>query len=263
MGQSKQTVAWAACGVCILAAALFLTSCESTPNNGGGNDEEYNLVVVLEKNLDAGQDVIYVRFRRNDAGIAGGVVVIDGDTIATSSASGQGNKTYNTPRWQHGEKIQIAAIDASASFMHRDSVVIPDEFGIENVIPTNRIWRPIDGNANVSWTTSFNAANYMTSVRARTTSTSSRGLAEYGESQSGLSHQIPPSTFRDQFDNLILDVYDIKIVAYSPNFIARPNPPYKTPPNDDVRTPIVRDNIDGAIAALVVSDRDSLLVQTQ
>ena len=263
MGQNKRIVGWAAGACVVLVAGLFLAGCESIPNGGGGNGEDYNLVVVLEKNLDSGQDVIYVRFRKAAAGIGGGVVVIDADTIPTSSASGQGNKTYTTPRWQHAEKIQIAAIDTGGSFIYRDSVVIPDEFAVENVIPANHLWRPVDGNANVSWTTSIGAVNYLTSVRARTTSTSSRGLSEYSESQAGLSQVILPSTFRDQFENLVEDVYDLKIIAYSQNFIARPNPPYKTPPGDDVRTPILKDNIDGGIAALVVSERDTLLVQTQ
>ena len=263
MGQTKQIMEWAT-GVCVaMAVGLTVSGCDSTPNDGGGNGEEYNLVVVLEKNLDSGEDIVYVRFRKDAAGIDGGVVVVDGDTILTSSASGQGNKTYAVPRWQHSEKIQIAAVDTSNSFAYRDSVVIPDEVAIDNVIPSNHIWRPVDGNANVSWTTSIGAVNYLTSVRARTTRTSSRGLSEYSESQTGLSQEILPSTFRDQFDNLVEDVYDLKVIAYSPNFIARPNPPYKTPPNDDVRIPIIHNNVDGGIAALVVSARDTLLVVTQ
>lgn len=263
MGQTNRLLGLTGGAFATVLAVLSLVGCDSTPNDGGGSGEEYNLVVVLEKNLDSGQDIIYVRFRKDDVGINDGVVVIDGDTIQTSSASGQGNKTYNTPRWQHSEKILISAIDPNESFVYRDSVVIPDEVVIDNVIPANRIWRPIDGNANVSWTTSIGAINYLTSVRARTTSTSSRGLSEYSESQTGLSQEIPPSAFRDQFDNLVGDVYDLKIVAYAPNFVARPNPPYKTPPGDDVRTPIINDNVDGAIAALVVSDRDTLLVESQ
>ena len=263
MGQTNRIAGWVAGVGIVLATGVFLAGCEGTPNGGGGNGDDYNLVVVLEKNLDAGQDVIYVKFKRDDAGIAGAVVVIDGDTIATSSASGQGNKTYNTPRWDHGERIQVSAIDPVESFIYRDSVVMPDDFFIDNVVPANQIWRPVDGNAQVGWTTSIGAANYLTSVKARTTNTTSRGLAEYSEAQSGLSQEILPSTFRDHFDNLVEDVYDLKIIAYSPNFIARPNPPYKTPSGDDVRTPILRDNITGGIAALVVCERDTLLVQTQ
>ena len=263
MGPTKRIAGWVAGACLVVMSAFFLDGCEGTPNDGGGNGDEYNLVVVLEKNLDAGQDVIYVRFRRNAAGIAGGVVVIDGDTVTTSSASGQGNKTYTSPRWDHGEKIQVAAIDPVESFVYRDSVVIPDDFFIINVVPASQLWRPADGNAQVEWTTSIGAINYLTSVKARTTNTTSLGLAEYNESQSGLTQQISPTTFHDQFGNLIEDVYDLKIVAYSPNFIARPNPPYKTPPGDDVRTPIVHDNINGGIAALVVCERDTLLVQTQ
>lgn len=263
MGQTNRIAGWLAGTAIVLLAGLFVVGCEGTPNGGGGGEDDYNLVVVLEKNLDAGQDVIYVRFRRNDAGIAGAVVVIDGDTIATSSASGQGNKTYNTPRWDHGEKIQVSAIDPVESFIYRDSVVMPDDFFIDNVVPANQIWRPVDGNAQVGWTTSVRAINYLTSVKARTTNTTSRGLAEYSQAQSGLSQEILPSTFRDQFDDVVEDVYDLKIIAYSPNFVARPNPPYKTPPGDDVRTPILRNNISGGIAALVVCQRDTLLVQTQ
>lgn len=262
MGHNRYRFGWL--GLAALAAMAFtLSACDSTPSNGGGNGADYNLVVVLEKNLDTGQDVIYIRFRKDAIGIPGGVVVIDADTIATSSASGQGNKTYPTPRWQHGEKIQIVAIDASGSFVYRDSVVIPDAFEIDNVIPVNRIWRPVDGNANVSWVTSIGAVNYAISVKARTASSASRGFSEYSSSQTALSQSIPPTTFRDQFDNLILDVYDLKVIAYAPNFIARPNPPYKTPAGDDVRTPIINNSIDGGIAALVVSVRDTLLVQTQ
>lgn len=262
MGHKRYNLHWL--GVAALAAlAITLSACDSTPPNGGGNGTDYNLVVVLEKNLDSGEDVIYIRFRKDAIGIPGGVVVIDADTIPTSSASGQGNRTYATPRWQHGERIQIVAIDTSESFVYRDSVVIPDAFEIDNVIPVNRIWRPIDGNANVSWTTSIGAVNYAISVKARTADSPSRGFSEYSTSQTALSQSILPSTFRDQFDNLILDVYDLTVIAYAPNFIARPNPPYKTPPGDDVRTPIINNSIDGGIAALVVTVRDTLLVQTQ
>jgi len=261
MGPIKHVLWWAA----LMLVGVGFSGCDSTPNGGGGNGAEYNLVVVLEKNLDSGQDVIYVRFRKDGVGISGGVVVIDADTIATSSASGQGNKTYSAPRWQHTEKIQIAAIDLTESFVYHDSVVIPDEFEIENILPTNRIWRPIDGNAQVSWTTSVGAVNYAVSVRARDLSTSSIGYGEYSESQTALSQVIPPGAFKTATDNLVEDVYDFTIIAYSPNFIRRKNPPYAylLPPNDDVRTPILRDNIDGGIAALVVSVHDTLRVQTQ
>jgi hypothetical protein len=263
MGQIRQTVSSAIGWGALALATLCILGCESTPNGGGNGGDDYNLVVVLEKNLDTDQDIIYVQFRRNDLAIPGAFVVIDGDTIKTSATSGRGNKTYNTPRWGHGEKVFLAAVDTSESFVYRDSVVIPDELFIDQVLPANQIWRPVDGNAQVSWTTSPGAVNYMVSVRARDLYTSSTDLAEYSESQTALTHIIPPKTFRDVADNVVEDVYDIKIVAYAPNFIARPNAPYETPLSDDVQTPILRDDIDGAVAALVVSAKDTLLVQTQ
>lgn len=263
MGQNKRTAGWLAGATVLVACGLVLLGCDSTPNDDGDNGAQYNLVVVLEKNLDSGEDIIYVRFRRDGAGIAGGVVAIDGDTIETSSASGRGEKTYTTPRWLHGEKIQITAIDPVESFVYRDSVVIPYDFVIEHVIPANHIWRPINGNANVTWTTSVGAANYVVSVKARTSNSTAVPFSEYSESQAGLSHVIPPDAFQDQFNNVIEDVYDLKVIAYSPNFIARPNPPYKTPSTDDVRLPIQKTDIDGGIAALVVADRDTLSVQLE
>jgi hypothetical protein len=265
MGQMKRILGWAACAMSVFACVLCIQGCSSSPNGGGGDGEEYNLVVVLEKNLDSGQDVIYVRFRRDNAGISGGVVVIDGDTITTSSASGSGSKTYNSARWQHGEKILIAAVDAAESFVYRDSVVMPGAFNIDNVLPANHIWRPVNGNANVSWTTSIGSVNYAVSVRARTTNTTSRGLAEYSESQAGLAHVIPPSTFQEaQSNNPVEDVYDLFVIAYAPNFIERPTGTvYKVPATDDVRSPIQGTNIDGGIAALVVCERDTLQVQTE
>ena len=144
-------------------------------------------------------------------------------------------------------------------------MVIPGEFEIDNVLPANHIWRPVDGNAQVSWATSIGAINYAVSVRARTTSTTSRGLAEYSESQAGLAHVIPPSTFQESpSNNPVEDVYDLFVIAYAPNFIARAtSTPYKLPAGDDVRSPIQGDNIDGGIAALVVTDRDTLQVQTE
>lgn len=263
MGRIKKTGAWGPGVTALALAGIAGLGCESTPNNGGDGGADYNLAVVLEKNLDLGQDIIYVRFRQDDLPIPGAFVIIDGDTINTSAASGRGNKTYLTPRWNHGEKVHIAAVDTAESFVYRDSVVIPDEFFIDQVLPANQIWRPVDANAQVSWTTSIDAVNYAVSVRARTTSTSSRGYGDYSASQTALTQTIPPSAFRDQFDNLVEDVYDLHVIAYAPNFIARLDPPYKTPLNDDVRTPILNDDIDGAVAALVVCAKDTLLVQTQ
>ena len=264
MGQIKRILWWTTGASALAVCGLCLLGCSSTPNDGGGSGAEYNLRVVLEKNLDSGYDIVDISFTRDDDGIPGGVVVVDGDTATTGSGSGQGNRTYTTPRWQHGEKIQIAAIDASESFVYRDSVVIPGDVSIENVTPANRIWRPVDNNALVSWTTSIGASNYVVSVKARTTNSTSRGLAEYSESQAGLTHVIPPTAFQDQFNNVIEDVYDLTVIAYSPNFIIPvASRPYKTPLSEDVPSPIQEDDIDGAIAAIVVADADTLVVQTE
>lgn len=264
MGHMKRALWWAASCAALLVCALFLWGCSSIPNDRGGDGAKYNLVVVLEKSLDTGLDVIYVRFQKDDDGIPGAVVVIDGDTIETSSASGTGNKTYTQPRWEFGEKIQIKAIDAAASFSYRDSVVIPLDFVIENVLPANRIWRPVEGNALVSWTTSVGAVNYLTSVKARTLGSQTPGFSQYSESQAGLTQVIPPSTFRNpQSNDVVEDVYDIVIIAYTPNFIRRPNPPYKEPSLNDEPAPIQKEDISGGISALVVSRHDTLQAQTE
>jgi len=263
MGLTKRFMGLAVGANLVLMAATIMAGCSSTPDGPGGNDGDYNLVVVLEKNLDSGQDVVYVKFTRDAAAVDDGVVVVDGDSIATSSVSGKGNKTYATQRWQHSEKIQIAAVDASESFVYRDSVVIPDGFVIDHVVPANHILRPSDGSAQVSWTASIGAANYLISVDSRNAGLNPVGFAGYNESQFGLSQEILPSAFRDTFGNLIEDVYDLKVVAYFPNFIARDGAPYKSLPGDDIRIPILNDNVTGAIAALVLADRDTLLVETQ
>jgi hypothetical protein len=263
MGQIKRFMGMAVGASIVLVATSLMSGCSSTPSDPGGNDGDYNLVVVLEKNLESGQDVVFVKFTRDASAIDDGVVVVDGDSIATSSVSGKGTKTYATPRWLHSEKIQIAAVDAGESFVYRDSVVIPDGFVIDHVVPANHILRPSDGSAQVSWTASIGAANYLISVDSRNAALNPVGFAGYNESQFGLSQEILPSAFRDTFGNLIEDVYDLKVVAYFPNFIARDGAPYKTLPGDDIRTPIINENLTGAIAALVLADRDTLLVETQ
>jgi hypothetical protein len=253
-----------------LLAALLVTEvavfsgCNLTPsNNGGGNQAAYNLVVVLERNLELNQDIVYLRFRHENHGITGGVVIVDGDTISTLPASGQGTKTYSPGRWTQQQMLQIKALDASNSYAYRDSIKLPSSFEITNVIPPNRLWQ--GGNVTLTWTPALDADAYFVSVKPRTIGSPARGLGSYDTDSDPLSETFPGAeAFSNTFGTVIPDVYDMQIVAYSRNFTLRPNAPYKAPDADDVRVPISRTDIDGAVCALMVSARDTIRVpQTQ
>lgn len=243
----------------VLGVAVF-SGCNLSPSNGGGGTEAaYNLVVVLERNLELKQDIVYLRFRHENKGIAGGVVIIDGDTIPTLPASGQGTKTYSPGRWIYQQMLQIKALDAANSYAYRDSIRLPSSFEITNVIPPNHLWQ--GGNVTLTWTPALDADDYFISVKPRTVGSSARGLGRYDTDSDPLSETFPGTeAFANTFGTVIADVYDMQIVAYSRNFTLRPNAPYKAPDTDDIRDPISRTDIDGAICALMVSARDTILV---
>lgn len=247
-----------ALGLAALGVTLTLAGCQSTPN-GDGQEAEYNLVVVLERNLQLNQDIIYLRFRRDNSGISGGVVVVDGDTITTLPASGNGAKTYNGGRWTDGGLIRITALDTSNSFVYRDSILMPFSFLITNVVPANRLWQ--GGTVRLDWSGSNNATDYAVSVKPRSTSSSARGLGTYDTDGTELTESFAGNeVFSTSLGVVIPDVYDMQVIAYSRNFVARSSPPYKIPDNADIREPIGRTNIDGAISALTVTERDTILV---
>jgi hypothetical protein len=196
-----------------------------------------------------------VRFQRDDAGIPGGRVVVDGDTVATAASTGEGSKTYVGGRWAHRAKVSINAIDTSQSYTYRDSVVIPGPLTITNVIPVNRLWTT--GTATVEWSVAADVTAYALTITPRTAGSSARGFAE--AVLEGDSYTCTPDVFKNTFDQTVPGIYDIQVIAYAPNFLPRSGAVYQLP-ESDVPSPINEETISGALAALVVSVHDSVEV---
>ncbi|MBI3872825.1 MAG: hypothetical protein HY304_07100 [candidate division Zixibacteria bacterium] len=243
----------------VTLATAALTSCSTVPKDGGGTTASYALLITVERNLDLNQDFLYVKFLRDNGAVPNGRVAVDGDTLLVSAQ--EASKSYPKGHWTQSRPIHVAALDSSQGFVYRDSVRMPADFEISDVLPASRVWQPSDANAKVTWGTAFNAQNYTVSVRARSTGSPARGFADYYESSTQLAETIPPTTFRNTYDAVVEDIYDIQVVAYNPNFIGRTGTVYKRPTANDISVPISTDEIIGGLSALVVSARDTLRVQ--
>jgi len=240
----------------VVSAALCGWGCSASPTDGDGTKVGYNLLVIVEKNLDAGSDFLWVRLWRDGEAIAGGRVVVDGDTVTTLPLSGQGSKTYAGSHWTHGQAVRITALDSSRAFSYKDSVTLPGAFFITNVSPANRLWS--GGSVVVEWSPVLGISGFAVLVKPRTSGSSAKGLSvSVGRGET--SYTFNRSAFENSYGQLVADVYDIQVIGYTPNLLARPGAAYKQPPTD-TPAPIDAPSISGAISSLVVTARDYIVV---
>jgi hypothetical protein len=218
---------------------------------------KYSLKVLLEKNIDAQADYLYIEFLRDSLAFSGAFVVVGGDTIHTD-VYGQADTSFLRARWAHGAHVQVKAVDTAEGFSYLTTVAIPDSFGISNIFPNTRIWQPNKANPRAEWTASAGASNYIAALEARL-----RGSASLGQSViagSTRSQTFTPTAFYNPNNNqLVPDVYYIHIVAYSPTLILRPFANY-TVPADTFPLSVSTNQITGQVAAAVVAARDSVIV---
>jgi hypothetical protein len=249
----KFCTALLACGV---LAFLTLAGCSGAVPVKPGS-ASYSLKILLEKNLDSKADYLYLEFLRNDSAFVGAFVIVDGDTIRTKS-SGTADTTYLQARWQHHRSVSIKAVDTAKAYVYQTSVIIPDSLRISNVFPPARIWRPSTANARVEWAASAGTTNYIAAIQARLSGSPSRGQSVIAGST--LSQTFTPTAFYNpQTNQLVPDVYYIHVVAYTPTFVLRPGANYKAPAGTFPLT-IDTKQISGAVAAAVVSARDTIVV---
>jgi hypothetical protein len=239
-----------------IAGALIFAGC-----SGGGSikpqSATYFLRVLAEKNFDSQADYLHVEFLRNDSGFAGAFVVVAGDTIRTKS-SGTADSTYTFARWQYGHSVSIKAVDTAKAYQYTTAVVIPDSFGISNLIPNTHVWQPNKSNPRIEWTASAGAANYIAAIQARGSGSPARGQSAVAGSARAYTFT-PDAFYNPQTSQLVPDVYYIHVVAYAPTFVLRPGANYKVPTTTFPLTVDTR-QIAGAVAAAVVSARDTIRV---
>ncbi len=137
-------------GLVFVVVLLVLSGCGGGKGTNG-DDARYTLELVVEKNLDDGQDYLYVRFLRDGIAVVDGYVDVDGDSVALS-ASGQASKTYSSDHFNHGASIQIMAFDPANDFLYSDAIVMPSAFTIAVTPEAARVWQPSDGNIRVELT---------------------------------------------------------------------------------------------------------------
>lgn len=229
---------------------------------GGGvitppGSASYSFSILLEKNLDTKTDYLSVEFLRNDSTITGGFVVVDGDTVRLH-ASGRLDSAFTKKKWLFGHSISIKAIDTSKSFRYQTSVVIPDSFGISNLVPGTRQWQPNKSNPRIEWTGSAGASGYIASLMPRGSGSPAAGQAVVAGSVR--AQAFTPTAFNNpQTNQIVPDVYYVHVVAYGPTFVSRPDANYGVPVTAFALTVDTRE-IAGAVSAAVVSARDSISV---
>lgn len=238
---------------------LLGAGCASSPNGGQTPDTEYVLWVILEKNLATNQDNLSVQFLKDENPVAGGQVIVEGESITSFDANGKAQQSYTLGQWDSGVWIHIVALDSSGT-VYNDSVIIPGGFIISNVDPANEPWRPSQPNPRIEWTQSGHAVRYAISVQGRTSGSAALGFAAYNETGLGLSQTFTQEVFSDNFGNVISDDYDIHVIAANPNFIAPDNPVYDAPDVPDIPSPIQSTDVTGGISALCVSMSESIVV---
>lgn len=247
----------------VIVTAILALGCSSSPNGGNGDESEYRLWVIMEKNMDLDLDILAVEFTQDNGRVPGAQVVVDGDTLTAFASDGTIGKTYPIGQWATGVWIHIVALDSAGSTVHRDSVIIPDEFAIFNLNPAIGVWFPSDNTATIEWETAgVDVINYAVSVKGQGLAAGADGYHEYHETQTGLAETFNTDVFSNDFEILAGD-YDIQVIAYNPNFLTREGAPYLVPEFADVPAPIASDNVSGAISALVVTDKVTLEVVLQ
>jgi len=245
------------CAVFLLA----MMSCGGGKLPTDGDDDQYTLELVAEKNIDENADYLYVRFLRNGITISNGYVAVDSDTIranALSTSICTDPKVYPFDHWEFGQELTVTAVDDSTGFMYQDAIVVPDSFGIEEFDPPNHLWQ--GGNVTISWSVSAGVTAYIVSTKPSSPGLNARGFAERDDV--GLRTMVitPDTYYNPQTNQLVEDLYEVHVIGYAHNFVRRACADYLSP-SIGFDNPIDEVQVDGALSALVVAKRDTIRVE--
>lgn len=243
-------------GLVCIAILLLFAGCGGGKITGGG-EAQYTLELVVEKNIDDGQDYLYAKFLRNGIAIVDGYIDVNGDSLPTS-ASGQVSKMYSSDHFTHGATVQITAVDPDSSFQYSGTVVMPSAFAISVTPEAARIWQPGDGNIRVELTTlATPTTGYFVSITPSDPNSTAPGLTEIVNTGQLYTFSPFDAFYNLQTNELQDDVYLIRMIAYNQTFVKRPNANYKSPSITFPQT-ISASQISGKIAAVVVAAHDQV-----
>jgi hypothetical protein len=152
--------------------------------------------------------------------------------------------------------IHIIAIDTLRGFSYRDSVLMPGEIKITEIVPNDRAWN--GDSMIVRWSAAQGAGIYAISVRATDPHSQARGLGAYAV-EGQLSYVLKAEPFKNIYD-IIPGTYVVRVICASSNFEwVQPWFDVKPPPAYVIQ-PIQSPNITGAISAIVSSAPDTITV---
>ncbi len=242
-----------------LLAALFVSGCGGGGDINGGNDAQYTLEILAEKDLDEQVDYLHIRFLKDGISVIDGFVTVNGDSLGLT-ASGNAFETYPNSHFPHGEEIEIEAVDPEEQFIYTDSVFMPIGLTVDVVPEADTIWQPTDGAVNIQWSLSNPVSGYIVSVTPRTPGNPAPGLAE---EVVGNSFSFSPlEVFYDQLtDTLVSDLYDVRMVAYNRTYVRRPSAPYVLLPTSVFPLTTDTDEMAARISAVVISPRAVIVAQ--
>jgi hypothetical protein len=246
-------------GAILILAGLLMPGCGGGKINGGDDDGKYTLEVIAEKNLDSGQDYLYVRFLRDGVTVSQGYVKVDGDSL-TMSASGQASRTYAGNHFTHSANVVVFAEDPENDFSFQGTVQMPSSFSISDITsPANRIWQPNKGNVSLEWFLATSVSGYFISVRPRSSTSTAPGLADF---VAGGQYTFSPleAFFDPVTDELVSDIYDFQIIGYNQTFVRRPTATYMSP-SSGFNPTTSTGQITAYLGAAVVTARESITAE--
>lgn len=243
-------------GLVCIAILLLFSGCGGGDITGG-EEAQYTIELVVEKNLDEGQDYLYAKFLRDGIAVVGGYIEVDGDSLVLS-ASGKVSKVYESDHFTAGGTVQIMAVDPDSNYQYTGAIVMPSAFSISVTPEAARIWQPGDGNIRVELTTLASpTSGYFVSITPSDPNSTAPGLTQVVNTGQLYTFSPYDAFYNLQTNELQDDVYIIRMITYNETFVKRPSADYLSP---SITFPqnVSKSAITGRIAAVVVAPHDQV-----
>jgi len=239
----------------IIIPLLFFWSCGRGVSTDSSASSPYELRGSLTKNIDNDSIIVTAALKKDGLDFTDAHLTLAGDTLEYDTGqkyyTARNDSILNYPAGDYALRIiEAASVNDSINFAIPDNIIISDIS-----VPNNE--NPYGDSMQVTWTASLHSDRYIVGVVLKNSVYTGSGYSKLIGEADGTTTMIPYTAFRPAGE-LVLGWYYIYVYGLSGAPVNACNLPFGF--SSGLPDSISNPDFDGSFGAIVISQRDSVLV---